>query len=221
MLTLALAVAASSADAGTDRQVRQVFSNFSECAAARHPKDAVEVVLSTMPTKDIFRLHPNLITADCLDSGELRIPGADFVRYGLAEALIRREFSRGLPADIRQAAPLAHFEVNDADYRPKPGKRLKPKALALLEENRNKAIALRTLSIYGECVARADPAAALRLVLTNAGSSKETEAFAAMQPVLSSCLPKGQKVALDRAPLRGTLAMNLYRLAKAPRIAAL
>lgn len=182
--------------------------------------DAREVVLSTIPAEEIYKRYPRLITPDCLDADELRMPGSDFLRFGLAQALVRRDYAGGLPADITRAAPIAHFEPNESDYLPKPGKKPNPKQLAELRKRREQDVAIRALSVFGECVVRADPKAALMLVLSKSRSPEESKQFAAMAESLSSCLVQGVTIKLDKVPLRGTVALNLYRLAHAPRLAA-
>jgi hypothetical protein len=202
----------------TDRETRQIFESYAQCVVKKHPEDAEDIVLSTMPSKDIIK-HSTVIRPDCLEPGQqLVMPGGDFLRYGLAVALVRREFAGGLPADIAKAGPIPHFEPNESDYLPKPGKKANAKELARLAEQRSKAEAIRAMSIYGECVARADPAAALQLVLSNPATKEESQAFRAMGGALSSCLTQGQTITLDKESLRGALAMSLYRLAKAPRV---
>jgi hypothetical protein len=199
---------------------RHVFTDFNQCAAEQHPTQAAEVVLSDDTAQDVLKAHPDLLTGECLGlaGGELTIPGGDFVRYGLAEALVRREYAAGLPADIGQAAPLLHPPINESDYQPKPGQKLRANELASLKKRRDMDVGARLLSIYGECVARADPVMSLRLVLAKPDSSDETQAFAAMNPIFSSCLVQGQTLTFSKSALRGTIAMNLYRLAKAPRV---
>jgi hypothetical protein len=161
-----------------------------------------------------------LITPDCLESGQLTMPGADFLRYGLAEALVRREFKIGLPVDFASAGPISHFQLDESDYQPKPGKRASARELQRLEEQRNKDVAIRILSIYGECVVRASPQAALRLVLSTPSAADEADAFGLLRPALSSCLAEGQTITLDKTGIRGSVALNLYRLAHAPRVPA-
>jgi hypothetical protein len=220
-LLLALLCAAvatpSLAAPGTDRNTRKIFKSFTECIVGKHPKEAAAVVLSETHSSDIIRHHSDLITPDCLDADQLQIPGGEFVLYGFAQALLRREYANGLPADVAQAAPLEHRAV---EPEPQAGKRLSAMELAAMEKDTKSANALRSLSIYAECVARSDPPVALKLVLANPGSREETSAFDTLQPALSSCLEKGATITLDKAAVRGAIALNLYRLAKAPRAAA-
>jgi hypothetical protein len=197
-----------------------VFSSYGQCVVQKHPRQAAAVVLSQLSTKEILKTHKELVDPDCLGSaGALVMPGSDFLRYGLAEALVRREFAAGLPADFALAGPIQHFQPNEADYRPKPGKTLKPKDMAELEERRKHDVALRTMSMYGECVVRRSPPAALQLVLSKPASPNESAALAAMRGPLSDCLPPGLTVALDKVAVRGSVALNLYRLAHASRVA--
>jgi len=118
------------------------------------------------------------------------------------------------------AAPLPHRDLNEADYRPKAGRTPKPKELAELQKQRERDGLERLLSIFGECIVRADPAAALQLVVTKPSSAEENQAFDAMNGALASCLVSGQKLEFSKGALRGTIAMNLYRLARAPRVQA-
>jgi hypothetical protein len=202
----------------SDKETRETFVKYTECVVKSRPQDAAEIVLSTIKNGEIIRTYPRVITPDCIGNGQrLTLPG-DFLRYGLAEGLVRRELSQGLPPDIALAAPLAHVQVDDADYQPKPGKTIKPKELQRIEESKAKALAFRLLSLYGECVDRRDPPAALRLILSTPDSESETQAFATLKPALENCLVEGETLTFSRVSLRGTIAMNLYRLTKAPKV---
>jgi hypothetical protein len=221
-LALAPATPATAAP-GTDRDTRDVFESFTACVVKGHVKEAADVVLSTLPTDAIIKQHPNMVDPGCLDptmAGELHMPSGDFLRYGLAEQLVRQEYAGGLPADFARAGPIRHKELNPADYQPKAGQLATPRLLAKLDEERKRDIAIQTLSIFGECTVRADPPGSLALILSNPASKAEAAAFAGLQPALSSCLTKGATIQLDKAAIRGSIAMNLYRLAKAPRVSA-
>lgn len=205
---------------GTDRATRGVFEGYTACIVKQFPTEAAKVVLSTIPSNQIVKDYPELVAPACLDIEELSIPDGDFLRYGFAEELVRREYSHGLPADFAQAGPIRHMQVNESDYQPKPGKTATAKELAALDGYKKRDLAVQALSIYGECVVRADPADALALVLSEQSSADEASAFGKLQPALSSCLTRGATITLDKAAIRGSVAMNLYRLAKAPRVAA-
>jgi hypothetical protein len=197
--------------------VRRTFEQFSQCVAARHHDEAEATVLSTEPGKVVLAAHSDVVDGYCLRTEWLKLENAEYLRFGLADALLRLDYAKGLPADIAQAAPLAHPEVNEADYRPEPDKTATAKEIAKLQQDLEDARAGRTASIFAECVARADPGGVLALVLTEPVSDAEKKAFAELQPPLNACLPKTKAIRLDALQLRGALAMNLYRLAKAPR----
>jgi hypothetical protein len=223
---LCLGVAAASpvtAAPTTDPDTRAVFENYTACVVKGHLKEAAKVVLSTIPSDAIIKQYPDMVTPDCLDpvqTEDLKMPGGDFLRYGLAEQLVRHEYAGGLPADFARAGPIQHMELDPANYQPKPGQHATPRLLAQLEEHRKRDLAIRTLSIFGECTVRADPLGALALVLSNPASKEDAAAVARLQPALASCLTKGATIQLDKAAIRGSIAMNLYRLAKAARVPA-
>ncbi|HEY1228789.1 MAG TPA: hypothetical protein VGF26_15870 [Ramlibacter sp.] len=205
-------------DKGTPTEARQVLGDFMRCVVKKHPTDASAVVLSNDFDDSIVR-SPKLLTPDCLAAGRLKIPDDEFVRYGLAEALIRREYAQGVPTDIKQAAPLAHPLIDGARIGPELPARLSRKERAALEQRQVAAAnAARVMSQYGECVARWDPQGALRLVLTEPSSAPESAAFGALMAPLSNCLPAETTLKVDKAQLRGSIALNLYRLAKGPRV---
>jgi hypothetical protein len=217
ILAVASGVAATPASA-TDRRTRIVFDGYTDCVARQDPKMVRQIVLSNMKNQDIVKNFPLVLNYACLgDAPGLRLPG-EFLRYGFAQMLIRREYSHGLPADIGQAAPLQHMEIDEADYLPKPGTKPTPDELKEVAAARRDAIGFRFLSIYSECVVRKDPAAALKLILTRSASKAETAAVAVLRPQLTTCLDAGHTLSFDISALRGSIAMNLYRLAKAPRI---
>jgi hypothetical protein len=220
LLCAAAAIPATAAPT-TDPDTRRVFEDYTACVVKAHPKDAAEVVLSTLSGDKILKAYPNLLSSDCLDpveASQLQFPSGEFVRYGLAEQLVRREFAGGLPSDFGLAGPIHQMELDESSYQPKSGEKATPRLLAQLQQYKERDLATRTLSLYGECVARADPAGALALVLSDASSREEAAAFTRLQPALSSCLVKGTTIQLDKAAIRGSIAMNLYRLAKAPRV---
>ena len=66
---------------------------------------------------------------------------------------------------------------------------------------------------------RVDPAAARALLLTMPESPEENARFAAMGTTFGSCLAEGETLKLGKLALRGTMAINYYRLAKAAQAA--
>ena len=220
LLFVAVSATARTASYGaTDHATRQEFENFSDCTVERNPRAAAELVMSTELKENILERHSGLVSSDCIPRAgkELRLR-PEWVQYGLAEALLRREYSGGLPTDIELAGPIPHVEFEESDDQSNRTKIVSPEEWAELQKRRTAELGYRALSLYTECIARIQPSVVLSLVLSAPDSDQETEAFDAMKASLSSCMTKDQTVILDKALLRGALAMNLYRLAHAPRV---
>lgn len=205
-----------------DIERREVVSKFANCIVRRRHDEVAGVILNDETNREILQRHRRLIDGDCLKttSGgwlEARFPG-DTLRYALAEALVRTDFATSFPPGITSTAPLSHHEVDAEWFTPPPGKKLKPKDLAELERRKNDTYAFAYLTQFGECVVRADPLMAHRLLLTRALTDDETIAFKSLAPKLSGCLGAGATFKANKATMRGTIAHNFYRLAKAPRL---
>jgi hypothetical protein len=55
-------------------------------------------------------------------------------------------------------------------------------------------------------------------LLTEPGSDLETRYLEALQPAAGNCIEKGAAISMTKYSLRGTIALNFYRLAMAPRV---
>jgi len=77
------------------------------------------------------------------------------------------------------------------------------------------AKAFNFISRYGECVVRVNPAAVRALLLSRPETDEERTRFTALSTAFGTCLPEGQTLSFGKLPLRGTLAVNYYRLAMA------
>jgi hypothetical protein len=63
------------------------------------------------------------------------------------------------------------------------------------------------------CTVRENPAAAARLLETEAGSKGELEALAGVGPTVSGCIPAKTEAKFTRESLRALIALGAYRLA--------
>ena len=202
---------------------RRFVAAYAKCVLARHSKEVAAVVLSNIPNWEITTRHRNLVDSSCVNVGssasvQMFLPG-DTLRYALADALVQWEYSSGLPADIDRAAPLQRANLSPPHIVAVNGKPLDAKLLEQLKAVQTTETAFEVMSLFGECVARQDPQRALQLILTKVASKQEEQAFSDLKLALATCVPAGQTVALAPSTVRGTIAVNLYRLAKAPRIA--
>ncbi len=140
----------------------------------------------------------------------------DLFRFALADALVASEYASGGPTDFSDRALLTHHSgPTRADL---DAALAKEKSAKKRDEVRGwflQAESSTALSRYGECVARVDPVDARLWMLTKPGSSEEATRIDALRPAFGACLKEG-KVAFSKATLRGTVALNYYRLAHAP-----
>lgn len=126
----------------------------------------------------------------------------DTLRYVLADALVRKDIDTNSLTDLDRVAKLTHPVQNRTSFR----RRIAADEL------------FRELSIAGECVVRADPANARRLLRSDPTTQMEEAAFAALAVALHNCVAADLAAQLDKSLLRGAVAYNYYRLANAPRL---
>ena len=179
---------------------RAVLAEFSRCIVRRKHDIAARVVLD--PAASLGRERAEgLFISDCMPPRSRMRVNATQMRYGLAEALTIAD-AKTLSFDFANVAPLAHPSSAS------------PASFAAEQA------ALAAASPFGECVVRAAPAQSLAVLRTRVGSPEESAAMESLFPLLGTCLGKGKEMRLNRFVMRGTLALNLYRLARAPRVAA-
>jgi hypothetical protein len=185
----------------TDDEERRMMAEFAACVVHRRPRIVEAVVLKDRD------MPYDLLNPDCIPDAAPHLSAyAPFVliRYALADALIQRDASLTV-RDLSSIAPLEHEQRLGDD---------------VSEAAQRTAATSAAVSRYGECIVRTAPAEAGRLVRSGITTPQEDSAFAALKPALSSCLFQGQTGKFSRDVLRGTVALNYYRLAKAPRAAA-
>ena len=210
------------------REDRLIVSAYADCLVKKRPQEAAEAVLGTEPRGQVMKVYHDLSDSDCLNRAAWKVGGAggviqmgmpgEVLHYALAEALIRHEYSTGLPADISLAAPLHQLRVTSISLVPKPGEKASEEKLEKVKEANDRAAGFEGMAAFGECVARQSPSDSLQLILTKPASAQEDQQFSKLGHSFAECLPAGETLALDRSAVRGAIAMNLYQLAKAPRI---
>ena len=196
--------------------VRSVAQQFATCVVKRHADIAETYVLDYSLWLEQAKFQ-RLFDPGCVPTdgrGFRAISGKrQQMSFALAEALVRRRYPLPVTADVLKAAPLDH----DLAPARKPDKPPTAEQLVAWEQER---MANEAISILGECVVRANPLAAHGLLLTKTASELESRYLAALQPTAGNCIEKGASISLTKYSLRGTIALNYFRLAKAPRAAA-
>jgi hypothetical protein len=186
---------------------------FGRCIVKNNPALAREFVLRGNEHWFDKKFH-SLPTPGCLGdalfgaglSGGTLAFMPTVLRYIVAEALVRTDLADFNAATISSAAPLPPPRVSRDDFRDR-------QAFA----NAQNDVALFN---FGECVVRAKPSQAQRLLNTKINSKDEGQALLELVPTFGSCLDVGHQFVTDRQILRGIIAFDYYRLAYAPRVAS-
>lgn len=208
------------------REVRLIGVRYGDCVVKKQPAAASAIVLSqgVMLNHGVYRRMMDKVSdGPCLMDAaksfggvQMRFP-SDTMRYTLADALFR---ARAVPAPLAIPATLptlAHPTFNEAEYRAEMAKERNERRREELTNRRSQSIARIFMSAFGECVVRADPAGAHALLRAGVLTPEENKAFVALQPAFAQCLEQGQNLTMNKAILRGTIALNHYRLAQALR----
>ena len=207
------------------KETRALTHGYAQCVVKRQPTKASQAILANVDNRTMLRDYSKLILGECLDSRvnvatQMRFAG-DLYRYALADALVNRELAAQPVPALGAVAKLAH---RDPGAPPQPvddkGKKLGKRKLEAARLNFGRDVAYAFLSHYGECVVRADTAGAKALLVTKPDSPEESVRFAALRPAFSDCLPAGQSLRFGKVALRGSVAVNYYRLAHAARASA-
>lgn len=201
------------------KDTRKLAYDYGKCVVGRHHAAASEAILRNISNREIMRNYAVLVDGLCLvrsthSGAKMSFPG-DLYRYALADALFAREVASAPVPDLSNVPPL------ERPARPEPA----PLALNASKADRNRyqqafkdfteAEAFRALGAVGECVVRLNTAGAKALLLASPETNGETAAFNALRPTLAQCLPEGRTLTLGKLALRGTIAVNYYRLARA------
>lgn len=208
-----------------DSEVRRVQAKFGACVVKKRHDAARRYLLEHATEKSADRERLKLISVladgDCLVEAskatsdvQMKLPG-DTMRYALAEAMIRADFSQQRPASFVNVPRLAQPELDETDYALKPRERPRPARLAELKKNRSEGLITIFLASFGECVVRSSPAMSRALLDSVAGSIEESSQFSALSETLGSCIGVDGQFRLNKSNTRGSVAMNYYRLASA------
>ena len=225
-VALLMAVPSAAAPSDSDystKETRALMHAYARCVVRRHPAKAAEAIATNADNAAILRHYRALIDDECLTRQvtanlQMRFTG-DLYRYALADALVNREFAA---QDLSDLSAVPRLDHRDPGEPPPPAGRGKKGERKYREarEAYELAASYALLSRYGECVVRLDPSGAKAVLLTEPDSADETTRFNAIRTALARCLPEGRTVAFGRVALRGSIAVNYYRLAHSARSAA-
>lgn len=176
-------------------RARYTMVKMGECMVKQN-KGRVLNYLRTLPYSEAAAKNAQaLLNQDsCLSSGDITTPEST-LRGALYTGLYRQEFKLRGPGDIANAPKIDYASGH---------------SVAQLGATGLQAIALRNL---GDCLVRADPAAAHEMIASEVLSAKQNAAFSRLATKLSGCIGRGVSIKLNRLGLQGLVAENLYRLA--------
>lgn len=211
-------------------EVRLLQARFGECVSKKHREQARTFVLRYAyrdheKESGARKIVKTLADGSCLiaatgsdySAAMMRLPG-DTMAYLLAEALFRSEMASLPPlSNLNRIPSLEHPVVDERAFVPPP--RARKRELEDLAKRRANEIGRIYLSKFGECIVRANPSGSFKLLNSPVTTPAEDAAFAALAGTLKSCLLDEHTVAFNKTVLRGAIAYNYYRLARAPAIA--
>jgi hypothetical protein len=201
-------------------ETRKILDDYGACVVKAQRARASEAILRNVGNGELMRRYPQLIKGECLPRqgwAALQVKFAgDQYRYALADALVRLDLA-ARPAPVLDAVPLLdHRAPGDPPSKLSPkGKPLKPAQYEAALRAYERAKGFNFVSRFGECVVRLNPAAARALLLTRPETPEERAAFAPMGTAFGTCMPEGVTVSFSKVVIRGTVALNYYRLAQA------
>jgi hypothetical protein len=204
---------------------RLLAQQFAECTVRRDANTARTVVLTMMTGEALRRSFPDFLRDRCFGDGQatqtvLRMAFPDnTLHVVLADALLRSEFAAAGPADFASVPPQVRSE------RPTTATAQELAAMSALSQTARAESDANAANWYvveriGECAARLLPERVRLLAQTQAASTEERAALAAIQPALGSCLPPGTTVRLRPDDVRGAAVLAYYRMAHAAPAAA-
>jgi hypothetical protein len=218
---LALGAAARTHDDSdySAKETRLLVDDYGRCIVRKEGKLAAQAILRNVNNKTLMREYPRLIDGKCVPTPpattvKVQFHGDQF-RYAIADALVSAELG-ALPApNLDSVPPLDHRIPTPPSRLDKKGRPLSDRKYAEAVEDYDQDQAFSYLSSFGECAVRADPAGSRALLLTRPESEAETAAFAALKNAFGNCVEEGHTLAFGKVALRGTIAVNYYRLARA------
>ena len=203
------------------KQVRALVAGYGECVVKREAPRASAAIIAGLGSNEMLARYPQLLQESCVpgqlgDLVQVRFTD-DQYRYAIADALVRRELAAVPPPVLDDVPPLNQGGPAGPPTVDSSGRPLTGRALELATPDYDRQRAANYMWRYGECVVRVDPAAAKALLLTEPSSREENAKFSAMGNALGTCLAEGRSLEFGKADLRGTIAVNYYRLAMAAR----
>jgi hypothetical protein len=210
------------------KESRGIMFKYAKCVVNERHDRAAQAILLNVNNDEITRNYADLIRGACLnsavgaagDGARMRF-GGDLFRYALADALVGADLSATTETDFSNRAPLRHLEpASRADLETALATTKGARKRARIQEDYDQTAVVSWLSHYGECIVRHDPVNSKAWLLTNPDEPSESAPIKALQSAFGQCLTGLKTFTFNRVTMRGVVAINYYRLAKAPAVPA-
>ncbi len=199
---------------------------YARCTVRNHHSSARDMILSNVDNKsmerkfgDIYTEAPLAFVPNCRELiliSRSVIIEPDAFRASIAEVLVKKDHSEGAAGDFTNLPPLTHRQAESTqEYKDKINAAKFEKQRARIKKAHDQDVSRNWLSVYGECIVRFNTSTSRDWVVSKLESSAEAQAISDIKPALSACLMEGETLTLDKYTLRGTLAINYYRMAMA------
>lgn len=208
-------------------EYRQDVRSYAMCTVRNHHGRARELVLANVDNRtmenrfaDIYSSKKLAFIFGCkelmLREGQGIVIDPDLFRASLADVLVNKDLKTAEVGGFDGVAPLAQLAPqSQREFEAAYAKARSNAAKAKVKTAWDASVAKTWLAHFGECVVRRDPVTAREWLLTKPESTEESKAASKSVPALSACLADGEKLTFDKHVLRGTIAINYYRLAMA------
>lgn len=199
---------------------------YARCTVRNHHNSTRDMILSNVDNKSMERKFGDIYTEEAIafvpNCRELILISRsviiepDAFRASIAEVLVKKDHSEGVAGDFTNVPPLTHLQPESVqEYNDKINAAKFEKQRARIKKAHDESVSRSWLSAYGECVVRFNTSASRDWVISKVGAAAEGEAISRIKPALSACLLEGEALTFDKYTLRGTLAINYYRMAMA------
>jgi hypothetical protein len=229
LATISIAVIATPIAAkkpNSTQQTRSISANYADCVVKKSAPQARGAIAELAGNLVVQKKYRRLIDSSCMgqvtndtSAGGIAFGGDTFF-YTMADALIRKDYSQSGPTDFSAVTQLVHRQKLP-DPSASDLEKMNKREQADIEKDVNRVNTFSTLSRFGECAVRGNPEASRQLSLTDVGSTSEREKFNQLVPALAKCLEPGATAKFSPALLRGTIALNYFRLAYALQTASI
>lgn len=172
---------------------RVAAEEFADCVVERRKDDVAQLLGALYGSADERRALKRMAVDRCLFSGQLTMPSS-LMRGAVFRSLYKKDFGDRSPG-LAPAAPNYSVYVNDPT-------------------SNGGAVQILMLD-FASCVIRADVNGARGLLLAQAASEKETQAFSSLVPFMGACFPKGKSAQLSKSTVMAVIAEAMYREAQA------